>query len=63
MDGFSRILEKKGGGLLCTPLYFRKEITKNGNNGIKKQLRPRSKNKTEIRLVDKIKGEAHSRIS
>ena len=21
MDGFSRILEKKGGGLLCTPLY------------------------------------------
>ena len=23
MDGFSRILEKKGGGLLCTPLYVR----------------------------------------
>ena len=22
MDGFSRILEKKGGGLLCTPLYM-----------------------------------------
>ena len=22
MDGFSRILEKKGGGLLCTPLYY-----------------------------------------
>jgi hypothetical protein len=22
MDGFSRILEKKGGGLLCTPLYL-----------------------------------------
>jgi hypothetical protein len=21
MDGFSRILEKKGGGLLCTRLY------------------------------------------
>ena len=25
MDGFSRILEKKGGGLLCTPLYFPKQ--------------------------------------
>ena len=22
MDSFSRILEKKGGGLLCTPLYL-----------------------------------------
>ena len=24
MDGFSRILEKKGGGLLCTRLYIQK---------------------------------------
>jgi hypothetical protein len=24
MDGFSRILEKKGGGLLCTRLYIHK---------------------------------------
>ena len=26
MDGFSRILEKKGGGLLCTRLYLQKNI-------------------------------------